>query len=236
MMRPIMSTAASLFAALHPLRIATLTLALTGCASIAPPPAAPVQGAPTPSAPESRQATPVRTYRDTIDLDGRLSVRYQRNGREEALHGSFTWAQTAHQATVTLLSPLGQTLATIEVTPGHSSLTQTGRPLRVAADVDALAADALGWPLPVAGLRGWLQGFAIDGSGHRVIATPSTTATTVATPDGWRIHYASWQNDDPAAGDPAAARNHPKRIDLERSTAQAGDVSIRIVIDSWQPH
>lgn len=229
-MRPIMSTAASLLAAMHPLRNATLALALTGCANIAPPPAVP-----TPVAPESRQATPVRTYRDAIDLDGRLSVRYQRNGHEEAVHGSFTWAQTAHQATVTLLSPLGQTLATIEVTPDHSSLTQAGRPPRVAADVDALAADALGWPLPVAGLRDWLQGFAIDGSGHRVIATPSTTTTTVATPDGWRIHYASWQNDDPAAGDPAA-HNHPKRIDLERSTAQAGDVSIRIVIDSWQAH
>ena len=226
-MRPIMSTAASLFAALHPLRIATLALALTGCASIAPPPT-PMPGAAISGRSES--PTPVRTYRDTIDLNGRLSVRYQQNGRDEALHGSFTWAQTAHQATVTILSPLGQTLATIEVTPGHSSLTQAGRPPRVAADVDALAADALGWPLPVAGLRDWLQGFAIDGSGHRVIATPSTT-TAVATPEGWRIRYASWQDDDPTS-----PHNHPKRIDLERSTAQAGDVSIRIVIDSWQAH
>ena len=204
---------------------------------------------PTAAAPESPHATPVRTYRDAIELNGRLSVRYQRNGREEALHGSFTWAQTARQATVTILSPLGQTLATIEVTPDHSSLTQAGRPPRVAADVDALAADALGWPLPVAGLRDWLQGFAIDGSGHRVIATPSTT-TTVATAEGWRIHYASWQNDnltanDPAAGDSVtgdsvtgtqATHNHPKRIDLERGTAQAGEVSIRIMIDGWQAH
>lgn len=225
MMRPIMSTVTSLFDALHPLRIAALALALTGCASIAPPPTVP-----TPAAPESQRVIPVRAYRDAIELNGRLSVRYQQNGREEALHGSFTWAQTTGQATVTILSPLGQTLATIEVTPGHSSLTQAGRPPRVAADVDALAADALGWPLPVAGLRDWLQGFAMDGAGHRVIATPSTT-TTVATPEGWRIHYASWQDDDPAA-----PHNHPKRIDLERSTAQAGDVSIRIVIDSWQAH
>lgn len=206
------STSTSFFNAL---RIAALALALAGCASIAPPI-------------DSLQPVPVRTYRDAIELGGRLSVRYQQDGREQALHGSFTWAQTAHHATVTMLSPLGQTLATIEVTPDSSSLTQAGRAPRVAADVDALAADALGWPLPVAGLRDWLQGFATDAAGRRVIANPSGT-TTVATSDGWRIHYASWQDDDPAA-----PHNHPKRIDLERSSAQAGEVSIRIVIDTWQ--
>ena len=146
MMRPNMLTATALFDALHPLRIAALALALAGCASVAPP-----------TALESQQASPVRAYRDAIELDGRLSVHYQQNGRDEALHGSFTWTQTARQATVTILSPLGQTLATIEVTPDHSSLTQAGHAPRVAADVDALAADALGWPLPVAGLRDWLD-------------------------------------------------------------------------------
>lgn len=214
MMFPIRSASTSF---LNTLRITALALALTGCASVAPP-----------GAIDSRQAAPARTYRDAIELGGRLSVRYQQNGREQALHGSFTWAQTARQATVTMLSPLGQTLATIEVTPDSSSLTQAGQPPRFAADVDALAADALGWPLPVAGLRDWLQGFATDAAGRRVIANPSG-ATTIATPDGWSIHYASWQDDNPAA-----PQNHPKRIDLERSSAQAGNVSIRIVIDTWR--
>jgi outer membrane lipoprotein LolB len=50
--------------------------------------------------------------------------------------------------------------------------------------------------------------------------------TDVATRDGWRIRYAGWQDDTPPT--------RPKRIDLERYTAQAGDVSIRIVIDKWQ--
>lgn len=216
---PIMSPSTSRFNPLHVLCIAALTLALAGCAGVAPP-----------GAIDSRQVIPARAYRDAIELGGRLSVRYQQDGREEALHGSFTWEQTARHATVTMLSPLGETLATIEVTPGSSSLTQAGRAPRVAADVDALAADALGWPLPVAGLRDWLQGFATDAAGRRVIASPSG-ASTVATSDGWRIHYASWQEDDPAA-----PHNHPKRIDLERSSAQAGNVSIRIVIDTWQVH
>ena len=218
MKRPLMLAAAALFDALRPFRLAALVLALTGCASIAPP-----------TAPEPQRAIPVRAYRDAIELDGRLSVRYEQNGREQALHGSFTWAQTAQHAAVAILSPLGQTLATIDVAPGHSSLTQAGRAPRIAADVDALAADALGWPLPVAGLRDWLQGFATDAAGHRIVASPSANATTILTPEGWRIRYVSWQDDDPSA-----PHNHPKRIDLERSTVQAGDVSIRIVIDGWQ--
>jgi outer membrane lipoprotein LolB len=166
----------------------------------------------------------VRPYRDEIDLSGRLSVRYQNNGQEEALHGSFVWNQNPARTSITLLSPLGQTMAIIDVTRDGATLSQAGQPVRMAADADALAAGTLGWPLPVAGLRDWLQGYAVDANGSRFIASPQTT--DVATRDGWRIRYAGWQDDSPP--------NRPKRIDLERSTAQAGDVSIRIVIDKWQ--
>lgn len=189
----------------------TLTLALTACTSLAPP-----------AAPQAR------AYREAIDLGGRLSVHYQKNGKEEALHGSFTWVQSARHASVTMLSPLGQTLATIEVTPASSTLTQAGQIPRVADDVDALAAEALGWPLPVAGLRDWLQGFAIDAEGRRITALPGEAAT-LTTRDGWRIRFDSWHSDGPTPGP-----SHPGRIDLERRTAQAGQVSIRIVIDYRQ--
>lgn len=163
-----------------------------------------------------------------IDLAGRLSVRYQRNGNEEAIHGSFSWSQRADRTLVTLMSPLGQTIATIAITPTEAILTQAGQPARSAADPDALAAEALGWPLPVAGLRDWLQGHATDASGQSVAASPASVAPIV-TRDGWTLQYASWDAADPAA--PA----HPKRIDLARSTNVAGNVAIRIVIDSWQP-
>jgi outer membrane lipoprotein LolB len=191
-----------------------LPLLLSGCASMAP------SAGVAPAA----QSTSPRPYTDKLDLGGRLSVRYQNNGKEEAMHGSFVWSQNPSQTNVTLLSPLGQTVAVIDVTPDGASLKQGGQQVRTAADVDALVADALGWPLPVSGLRQWLQGFGVDASGQRFTANPE--ATEVTTRDGWHIHYAAWQDD------PASAR--PRRIDLERSTAQAGDVSIRIVIDNWQ--
>lgn len=192
-----------------------LALLLAGCASIAPPISTPLPG-----------VIAAAEYHDNIDLGGRLSVLYQQNGKNEAVHGSFSWSQTTARTQVLLLSPLGQTMATIDVTPTMSTLTQANQAPRSAANVDALADQALGWPLPVAGLRHWLQGFVID-AGDKPLPVARTDAATIDN-DGWHIQYTSWQND---AG---ATSMHPKRIDLERSTAAAGPVAIRIVIDSWQ--
>ncbi|MES2537737.1 MAG: lipoprotein insertase outer membrane protein LolB [Pseudomonadota bacterium] len=200
--------------------VIALPLFIGGCATVIPP-AGPE------AAPSIAQQ---RSYQDVIDLGGRLSLRYQRNGNDEAVHGSFTWTQTPRHTLVTLLSPLGQTIATIAITPTQSTLTRAGEAPQTAMDVDALAARALGWPLPISGLRDWLQGFAIDANGSRFIATPQSRDASVTTGDGWRIRYGSWKNEHDLS-----AQNHPKRIDLERSTAQAGDVSLRMVIDQWQP-
>ncbi len=164
-------------------------------------------------------------------MAGRLSIRYQENGSEQALHGSFNWSQRPGRILVSLLSPLGQTLATIESTPSGTVLRQPGQPPRVASDVDTLTAQALGWPLPVAGLRDWLQGFASegkDGNVRHAIASPEASATPqTIMQDGWQLHYASWNRD--------AVPPHPRRLDLQRSTPQAGDVEIRLIVDSFQP-
>ena len=191
-----------------------LALQLAGCAA---PPGAPDSGANTVAA---------QDYHAAIELGGRLSVRYQRNGRDEAMHGSFSWSQTAARTFVTLSSPLGQTLATIELTPQGATLVQPGQPARSAVDADALAADAFGWPLPVANLRNWLQGYTLDAHGRRSAAAGS--AGPIRTPDGWQIRYPAWQPGD-------SGSDRPKRIDLVRHTAAAGEIAIRIVIDSWQP-
>ncbi|GIZ50865.1 hypothetical protein NCCP691_08790 [Noviherbaspirillum aridicola] len=190
------------------LALVASSLALAGCAALPPPGAAPAAAA-------------QRDYHARLELGGRLSVRYQGTQKEESVHGSFVWAQAPERTGVTLLSPLGQTVAVIEAGPAGATMAQPGQPMRVAPDVDTLTAEALGWPLPVAGMREWLQGFATDSDGRRFIASPRRDQ--VLTHDGWRIHYAAWSDE-----------GRPRRIDLSRSTEQAGEVSIRIVIDSWQ--
>lgn len=168
----------------------------------------------------------VADYRDSIELTGRISVTYERDGAPQNLPAKFTWVQSPQEVNVALASMLGQTLATIKVTPTAATLTQTDRMPKVAADIDSLTSQALGWPLPVSGLRDWLQGYATDANGGRFIASPANSQIT--TRDGWKLTFATWQ-------DPSAARPMPKQIDAERGAA--GDISglkIRIVLDPLQ--
>jgi outer membrane lipoprotein LolB len=90
-----------------------------------------------------------------------------------------------------------------------------------ADNLDQLLADALRWPLPVSGMRDWLQGFIRqpDGSRTALVATDQTINS-----DGWNIRYASWH----------ASTNLPKRIDLNRYTTSAGEVILNIFIEAPQ--
>jgi outer membrane lipoprotein LolB len=198
----------SLFQALA----AAAVLALAGCAST--------------SANIANPSVPVGAYRDTIDLNGHLAVNYQRDGQPQALSGNFTWTQRPGRIEVSLANPLGQTLAEISVTPEAATLTQSNHPPRVAKDIDALSAQALGFPLPVSGLRDWLQGYATDAQGKRFTASPANNS--VVTNDGWRLKFVAWQ--DQAAGKPGAPA--PKRIDISRGEPVNGDaLDIHVILD-----
>lgn len=165
---------------------------------------------------------PVAAYRDSIDLSGKLSVDYQKDGQPQRLNGQFEWVQRPGRVDVSLAGPLGQTVAQISVTPQEATLTQAGRQPLVASDVDTLTERTLGWSLPVSGLRDWLQGYAVDASGKRFAASPANNS--VFTQDGWRLRFAEWQDD-------TAAHPVPRRIDAERSaTATSDELAIRIVI------
>jgi outer membrane lipoprotein LolB len=172
------------------------------------------------------EAAIIRNYQQAIDITGRMSVRYQQYGRDEALHGSFEWQQRPGRTQLTLSSPLGQTIAQIAILPDGATLTQSGQPPLAAADADALTAQALGWPLPVSGLRDWLQGNVTDLNGKKRIAAPQDENTDIVTADGWRIRYAAWDT---------TAAPRPRRIDLVRTTEQAGEVALRLVIDTYEP-
>ena len=170
------------------------------------------------------------TYHDHIDISGRFSAQFERYGKPESWSGSFTWSQTPEKTTVALLSPLGQTLATIVSDEQMATLIQSGQAPRSAADVDALVQNTLGWPLPISHLRDWLQAYTINAQGQRVPETPASTAA-IATADGWYLNFVSWQDDNDFG-----MQNVPKRIDLERQTAEAGKVAMRLVITSEQAH
>jgi len=162
-------------------------------------------------------------------MAGRLSAQYEQNNQPQAIHINFTWSQTFQQTLITLGSPTGQTLATILIGPQGAQLDQANKqankqadnPPQFASDANHLMLDILGWPLPVDGLRDWLQGF-ID-SAHRVAITSANADKFLV--DGWNLIYTAWVTENTI--------ERPKRLDLTRQTEQAGLVSLRIVIDEW---
>ncbi len=195
------------------LRLSALTvptlLALTGCGTLAP-------------VPDTDSA---RRFHEDISVGGRLSVRYQQDGKPQSLQGKFLWQQKATRTNIELASPLGQTLARITLLPGSATLEQSGKPSAEASDASALTRAVLGWPLPVEGLRYWLQGFVRTLSGE-LLAVPVGDRNDQEG-DGWRVRYVDWQQID--------GRNCPKRIDFSRLDSDTGEIALRLVIDEWQP-
>ncbi len=182
--------------------IALALAALAGCTSVAPLPGG------------------VRSYLDEVTLTGRLSVRYPVQGKTQSVQGKFQWNQHRDNTDIELYSPLGQTIARITIAPGLATLEQSNGVRRTAVSPDDLTELALGWPLPVDGMRYWLQGFVRDTNGRLQAAMPEEEPSSFAS-DGWQLSYPSWQ----ASGQVAV----PKRIDALR-----GDITLRVVIDDWR--
>jgi outer membrane lipoprotein LolB len=184
------------------LATAAVAFALTGCATA------------------NLSTAPVAAYRDTIELNGKIAVNFQNNAEQPPVNGNFTWTQRPGRVDVSVFDPFGQTVAEISVTPDSATLTQPRREPRTAKDIDTLTQQTLGWPLPVAGLRDWLQGYAVDAQGKRFAASPANN--NVVTRDGWRLRFVDWQK--------GTATPMPRVIKAERSTAGSGELSINIAI------
>ena len=192
---------------IRPLAAAALAAALlSGCATA-------------PRTPLS--STAVAPYADKLEMQGTLSVNYIRDGKRESLSGKFNWRQDGSRTDVELASPLGQTIATIAVTPGEAVLREGNQPPRSAPDVDALSTQVLGWPLPVSGLRDWLQGYAVADGGQRFAASPAHNKVT--TRDGWQLEFVTWQD--------GTTPPKPRRIDARRGAGgDIEEIEIRIAV------
>ncbi|MBC3870521.1 lipoprotein insertase outer membrane protein LolB [Undibacterium oligocarboniphilum] len=164
--------------------------------------------------------TPARLYQNQIQLSGKISVRYEQNGKPQNLTGNFEWHQQDENLEILLSSPLGQTLARITQNKQGALLEQDGKIPRQASDLDQLISDTLHWPLPVSGLRDWLQGFVRTKDGHPLALLP-TDQTMEA--DGWKIRYASWHQ----------SPVQPRRMDLSRYSQTAGEVSLSIYLEPY---
>lgn len=153
---------------------------------------------------------------------GRFAANYERYGRPEGVQGTFRWEERGRNVRLDLVSPLGQTLAVVTSTPSGATLDLPNKPPRNAPEVDTLMEEALGFALPVAGLRDWLHGKPAPESPANATRDAQGRLATLAQ-NGWKVRYVDWQ-------EPADRSTQPRRIDLDRA-GDATPLSVRLVID-----
>jgi outer membrane lipoprotein LolB len=188
---------------------AAAVVALAGCASVKP------QGPSTSNAATSVTAQTTRSYQ------GRFAVQYNdQNGTQRNAYGNFAWQETGDTVTIQLRNPLGQTLAIVTSSPASATLELPNRQPLSADNVSTLMQNALGFALPVEGLRYWLQPSPAPTSRAKTEKDPEQPSRLKQiTQDGWTIDYVAYA-DAPATG--------VKRLNLSRSEPP---LDIKLVLD-----
>ncbi len=174
---------------------------LAGCGSIPPSPA-----------PVAQALADV-----AFSIAGRISARKGDTG----VAGAFTWTHDAPRDTISLATPLGQTLAELSGdASGVVAKLQGGR--TESADTwRALTERAFGVTIPVDGLSAWVRGVP-------VVNTPFDAErdafgrVALLRQGGWDVVY--------AYADDASQR--PLRVTLTYPGADA--VEVRVVVDQWR--
>ena len=188
---------------------AAAVVALSGCASVKP------QG------PSTSNAATAVTTQTSRAYQGRFAVQYNdQNGQQRNAYGNFSWQETGDTVTLQLRNPLGQTLAIVTSSPASATLELPNRQPLTADNVSTLMQNALGFALPVEGLRYWLQPSPAPTSRAKTEKDPEQPSRLKEiTQDGWTIDYLAYA-DAPATG--------VKRVNLSRSEPP---LDIKLVLD-----
>jgi outer membrane lipoprotein LolB len=160
-----------------------LSLALVGCASWYDP-----------------QVTNPASYHAPTKLDAQFSItgRFAITTASKSYYGNFNWQHQPAYDNLALTSPLGNTVAQIQVESSEAKLT-TSEGSYSGADVDDLMLTNLGFTLPLAYLHYWIQGVPLP-------MYPLTEQLASGfTQQEWQVEYLRWQ--DP---------NHPQVVVLTK--------------------
>lgn len=154
---------------------------------------------------------------------GRFAVVTTLGEKRDSNSGRFKLAVERATTVLDLDTPLGATLARVQVDPrgAHLFSAADGGPREVhGANAEALTYEVLGWPVPVDGFRSWIDG-------RPVAERPSSPAG----PDGKAFQQDGWTISVLDRFD--EGRGAPRRLVFERPE-QAGQIpaiTLRLVLD-----
>jgi|SRR5690606_27264456 len=156
---------------------------------------------------------------DAFERTGRFALNVQYfGGKRDAVQGGFAWHDNGRALMLDLANPLGSTLARVDVTPGQAVLTRSNGEREQAAHPDALLELVLGSPMPVAGLRDWLQGKTGEAAVQGLQKNEQGQVTAFSQ-DGWRVQLSRFD------------QLGPRLLQLQRHDTNR-DISLRLVVDS----
>ncbi len=137
----------------------------------------------------------------------------------QSVSGRFSVEVRGARRIVEVATPLGTTIARIDIAPG--SATAIGPQLQTVSgpDPDALVEQLLGWRLPVSGLTDWIEGRPAAGRPARTEGEPGRLS--LIEQDGWLIRIEEYK-----------APGQPRLLTLERPpTTHEQGLRVRLVLE-----
>lgn len=150
-----------------------------------------------------------------FELNGRIAVSHGSEHSSATVH----WTHRGPDDEILLLAPLGQTVARIRQDAAGVELETSGQHY-VAQDAEELTQQALGWSLPLDGLRYWVLALPAPDS-QADVERDANGQVSILHQDGWVIRYTRY-----AAPTPDSL---PLRLSLQRE-----GLELRLLIDEWQ--
>ena len=151
---------------------------------------------------------------------GRFAVTTALGEKRENVSGRFNFEVRGHQQLLELASPLGTTVARIEIEPGGARVIGAQMQEVRGADADAVTEQLLGWRLPVSGLADWIEGRPVAERAARL--QRDGDRIVFIEQDGWEIRLSEYFE----------GTERPRRLALERPAGPSTpSVLLRLIVD-----
>jgi outer membrane lipoprotein LolB len=170
------------------------------------------------SAPGTRKTSlPGPAELESFELSGRINLRVEKEG----FPGRVRWNHAPGRDELWFYSPVGAAVAHLrQDEQGALLVNAQGKEYR-AQDLRTLAADVLGWDLPLDGLPYWVRGLAWPGGPVKTRLDDQGRLSQLEQA-GWQVSYLAWNGRGPDA--------LPARLDL-----QGERLRLRLVVEDWAP-
>ena len=148
------------------------------------------------------------------NLTGHLGVSNGPDGGS----GTLTWQQDGEYYDFELRAPVTGRSFRLRGGPQGAVLEGLAQGRQQGADAETLMHKAMGWDVPLAGLRAWVLGLRAPGEAELAFGVDRLPA--LLRQDGWRVEYRAWDTRGPVP--------LPRKIFAERKPYK-----VRLVIDAF---